>query len=65
MSLKVACPLTQAFKDRSGKVAAQSEPFRSSVANFFQTDVISRTSINMAKAVQARAVMPHEGSSLH
>ena len=55
----------QAFKDRAGKVAAQSEPFRSSVANFFQTDVISRTSINMAKAVQARGVMPHEGSGLH
>ena len=50
----------QAFKDRAGKVTAKPEPFRSSIANFFQTDVISRTSINMAKSVQARASMPHE-----
>ena len=50
----------KAFTDRAGKVAAKAEPFRSSIENFFQTDVISRTSINMAKAVQARAAMPHE-----
>lgn len=50
----------KAFKDRAGKVTAKPEPFRSSIANFFQTDVISRTSINMAKSVQARASMPHE-----
>lgn len=50
----------QAFRERAGKVTPQPLPFSSSISNFFQTDVISRTSINMAKAVQARASMPHE-----
>jgi len=49
----------QAFKDRAGKTAAKAEPFSSSIENFFQTDVISRTSINMAKCVQARSTMAH------
>ena len=58
--ISIAVCHVQAFKDRAGKVTAKPEPFRSSIANFFQTDVISRTSINMAKSVQARASMPHE-----
>lgn len=49
----------QAFKDRASKMAAKAEPFSSSIENFFQTDVISRTSINMAKCVQARSSMAH------
>ncbi|EIE20556.1 NADH:ubiquinone oxidoreductase 76 kDa subunit, partial [Coccomyxa subellipsoidea C-169] len=44
----------KAFKDRAGKVSAQAQPFSSPISNFFQTDVISRTSINMAKAAHAR-----------
>jgi hypothetical protein len=50
----------QAHKERAGKGAAQKTPLRSSVQNYFQTDVISRMSINMAKAVRARASMAHE-----
>ena len=50
----------QAHKERTGKGAVAKTPFSSSVENFFQTDVISRMSINMAKAVRARATMPHE-----
>ena len=50
----------QAFADRSGKkVATEKAPFKSSVDNFYQTDVISRTSVVMAKCVQARNSMRH------
>jgi len=50
----------QAFADRAGKkAAADKAPFASSVANFYQTDVISRTSVVMAKCVQAKASMRH------
>ena len=50
----------QAFADRSGKKAAtEKAPFKSSVDNFYQTDVISRTSVVMAKCVQARSSMRH------
>lgn len=50
----------QAFKDRTGKAAIEKQAFSSSVSNFFQTDVISRTSINMAKCVQTRASLAHK-----
>lgn len=50
----------QAHKDRAAKTGATKTPFASSVDNYFQTDVISRMSINMAKAVKARATMRHE-----
>lgn len=32
------------------------EPFASSISNFYQTDVISRSSQTMAKCVQARGL---------
>ncbi|CAL8464942.1 g4477 [Coccomyxa elongata] len=50
----------QAFKDRAGKAAVEKQAFSSSISNFFQTDVISRTSINMAKCVQTRASLAHK-----
>ncbi|BDA50547.1 NADH dehydrogenase [ubiquinone] iron-sulfur protein 1, mitochondrial [Coccomyxa sp. Obi] len=50
----------KAFKDRAGKVAVEKQAFSSSISNFFQTDVISRTSINMAKCVQTRASLAHK-----
>ncbi len=50
----------QAFKDRAGKAAVDKQAFSSSISNFFQTDVISRTSINMAKCVQTRASLAHK-----
>ncbi len=49
--------MQQAFADRAGKKATVSkEPFASSIANFYQTDVISRSSQTMAKCVQARGL---------
>ena len=60
MCLKTCAQLVdvmQAFADRAGKKAAVSkEPFASSISNFYQTDVISRSSQTMAKCVQARGL---------
>ena len=48
----------QAFADRSEKKAsAGKQPFKSTVSNFYMTDVISRSSQTMAKCVLARQTM--------
>eukprot|EP00884_Botryococcus_braunii_P000409 jgi/Botrbrau1/10369/Bobra.146_2s0008.1 len=44
----------KALEVKAGKSKPQATPFQSSISNFYQTDVISRTSVVMAKCVQAR-----------
>lgn len=50
----------KAFADRQSKqdAAGTDLPFTTSIENFYLTDVISRSSITMAKCVQARYTMP-------
>lgn len=49
----------QAFKDRSKAKSVDSQPFTSSIDNFYMTDAISRSSQTMAKCIQARGTMSH------
>lgn len=42
----------QAFVDRSKKAAAGGEPLATSIAQFYQTDAISRASKVMAKCIK-------------
>ena len=44
----------QAFADRTKKSALQPEPLASGVAQFYQTDAISRASKVMARCIKAR-----------
>ncbi|KAK9824361.1 hypothetical protein WJX72_009711 [[Myrmecia] bisecta] len=47
----------KAFASKAGKAAASNKEFRSSIDNFYMTDVISRSSQVMAKCVQAKGSM--------
>jgi NADH-ubiquinone oxidoreductase subunit G, C-terminal len=46
--------VVQALEVKAGKSKPHATPFQSTISNFYQTDVISRTSVVMAKCVQAR-----------
>ena len=43
------------YANEKGKKTNASTPLKSSVENFFMTDIISRTSATMAKCTEARA----------
>ena len=56
----------QAFAERSKKAAVGPEPLASGIAQFYQTDAISRASKVMAKCVRARQAPvpgPHAASA--
>lgn len=48
-------PTPQAFADRAKKAAASEAPLATSVAQFYQTDAISRASKVMAKCIKVGA----------
>ena len=48
-------PTPQAFADRAKKAAASAAPLTTSVAQFYQTDAISRASKVMAKCIKVGA----------
>ena len=52
---------SQAYADRATQESKQtSEPFASSISNFYQTDAISRSSQTMARCVVAKRADPRQ-----